>query len=93
MSDTRLAVVEERLDQLEEDVASLKKNKPGRRAKVLTNLRQSGVCALHEDMDSAECPDANVYRHQQGCRGTACVKANQEYYAEYRAKTRDDSEE
>jgi hypothetical protein len=86
MSDTRLDVVEERLDQLETEVAALQRNKPGRRAKVLTNLRQPGVCALHEDIDSAECSDANVYRHQQGCRGTGCVIANTEYYAEYRAK-------
>lgn len=92
MSDARLDVVEDRLDQLETDVAILKKNKPGRRAKVLSNLRQPGVCALHDEMDSAECPDANVYRHQQGCRGTACVVANQAYYEEYRAKARNGAE-
>jgi hypothetical protein len=86
MSDTRLDVVEERLDQLEADVAGLKRNKPGRKAAVLTNLRMPGVCAMHADIDSAECPDANVYRHQQGCRGTGCVRENQEYYAGYRSK-------
>jgi hypothetical protein len=86
MSDTRLDVVEERLDVLETEVASLKRNKPGRRAAVLTNLHQPGVCAMHEGIDSAECPNANVYRHQQGCRGTACVRENSEYYAGYRAK-------
>ncbi len=95
MTDTNITWIEPRIDQverrlsdLETEVSLLKRNKPGRRAKTLSNLKQPGVCAIDSDIDSATCPDANVYRHQQGCRGTACVRVNAEYYDDYRAKAR-----
>ena len=72
---------------LETEVALLRKAKPGRKPRIIeSELRKPGVCAITPEMDSAECPDANVYRHQQGCRGTACVQVNTNYYEEYRAK-------
>jgi len=44
------------------------------------------ICALDETRDSAECPDATVYRHQQGCRGVACVRRYTDYYSDYRKR-------
>lgn len=76
--------IEDRITSLERRVDTLESNRPGRKAKPLIRS-EVGVCGLHPDIDSATCTDATVYRHQQGCLGTACVLANETYYREYRA--------
>ena len=50
----------------------LESERPGRKAKPLIALRQDGVCAVSPDINSAGCPDASIFRYQQGCHGTAC---------------------
>jgi hypothetical protein len=64
------------LDRLVKRVDALEANRPGRKAKPLVALRQDGVCAVNPDIDSATCPDASIFRYQQGCHGTHC-KAKQ----------------
>lgn len=61
---------------LAERVKALEANRPGRKAKPLVALRQDGVCAVSPEIDSAECPDASIFRYQQGCHGNRC-KAKQ----------------
>jgi hypothetical protein len=59
-----------------ERVTALEANRPGRKAKPLVALRQDGVCAVSPGIDSTECPDASIFRYQQGCHGNRC-KAKQ----------------
>jgi hypothetical protein len=70
---------------LEAQVEFLMKERPGRKMKPNVVSKQ-GVCGINPDCNSAECPDASIYRYQQGCQGELCVKINRDYYAEYRAK-------
>jgi hypothetical protein len=79
--------VQERLVLLESKVASLEKARPGRK-KVPILVKKDGVCGINPDRDSSTCPDAGVYRHQQGCKGTACAKINEDYYKKYRAENK-----
>lgn len=78
--------LEDRVTVLEDEVERLKtKQQPGRKKVPMLAPHQPGVCGLDPDCDSAECEQFSVYRYQQGCRGTACVGRNREYYAENRA--------
>lgn len=51
-----------------------------------------GVCLKGFD-DSAECDAPSIYQRQQkGCRGTACVIYSNEYYRNYRAQKKAETE-
>ena len=78
--DTRLARVEARL-------ALLERERPGRKAMPIV-VSEEHVCGVDPDSDSAECPHASLYRRQKGCLGDACVKINDEYYANRRKAAR-----
>lgn len=84
MSDNSITI-EERIEALEQRVAFLEKERPGRRMKPNVTS-QPGICGINPDCDSKTCEDASIYRYQQGCQGEKCVKINREYYADYRAK-------
>lgn len=75
--------VKARLISLEERVAHLEKERPGRKPRPIL-VSEEHVCGLDPERDSATCPDATVYRRQKGCRGDACVKKAVNYYGEYR---------
>lgn len=82
----------QRLDDLRDEVDALNirieaSRAHKRRAKVPL-VSEVNVCGLHPEVDSAVCPNANVYRFQQGCMGTSCVEKNRQYYADRRAKKR-----
>lgn len=79
--------VEDRISALEKRVEFLEKERPGRRMRPNVTS-QTGVCGIVPERDSATCPDASIYRYQQGCRGESCVKIHKDYYADYRAKRR-----
>ena len=66
------AEVEARLAALEA------KGARGRQARPLL-ISAEGVCGLDPDRDSAECPDASLYRRKQGCKGTACKQMATDY--------------
>ena len=80
-------------DELAEEISDLKqrisvmeqRTRAGRRPKPLV-VKDAGVCCIDPEGSDTDCPHASVYRHQQGCRGAACVSVNQEYYAQYREK-------
>lgn len=79
------ATLAERVAALERQVDFLSKERPGRKMKP--NLKSSPhLCGIQPGRDSATCPDASIYRYQQGCQGDKCVKINHDYYADYRAK-------
>jgi hypothetical protein len=59
------------------------KNKGGRPGKTLL-VKAEGVCGLHPDIDSDQCPDASLYRRRQGCGGDACHRASSTYYKKIR---------
>lgn len=72
----KVETLEARMDEIK---------RPGPPAKKLLST-EVGVCGLDPDCDSAMCTEGNLYRHQQGCRGTKCVAENQAYYRAYRAE-------
>lgn len=72
-----------RVEALEERVAALEGERPGR--KVLpTVATDDHVCGVDPERDSTTCPDGSLYRRRKGCRGDACVQAANEYYEQYR---------
>ena len=79
-----VAALRERVTQLELQVGELVALSKIRTRPVKESAMN--VCALDAERDSAECSDATVYRHQQGCRGVACVRRYQDYYADYRKR-------
>lgn len=79
--------LEASVDRLRERIEYLESSRPGRKKKPIV-AKEKGVCGIDPSRDSTTCPDANLYRHQQGCRGAACCAANTGYYAEYRAKNK-----
>jgi cell division septum initiation protein DivIVA len=72
--------------ELSERVDALEHRRSTKATPVL--VKEVGVCGLNPEINSGACPNATVYRHQQGCMGTACTEVNRKYYAEYRAKKR-----
>lgn len=82
--------LERRVTEMEERLDGLSDGR-GRKPRPIVQS-EVGVCGLDPDSeDSAQCLSANVYRYQQGCRGTGCVMANSQYYADYRARRREKS--
>jgi hypothetical protein len=74
--DARFALLEQRIEALEGA-------RPGRKRRpILVSI--DGVCGLDPTRDSKTCPDANLYRRNQGCQGTACLVRAAEYYQERR---------
>lgn len=88
MTDTPVSM-EERVSALEQRVSFLEKERPGRRMRPNVTS-QSGVCGIDPSCDSKTCPDASIYRYQQGCQGDRCTEINRAYYADYRAKKRNE---
>lgn len=82
-----LSELTNRLAALEKTLQDIKASKPGRKGRPLLTS-EVGVCGLDPTRDSAQCQDSTIYRYQQGCRGTACVEINRNYYNDYRAKQR-----
>src|SRR4249919_2133601 len=62
----------QKVDALTKRVDALEASRPGRKAKPMLYLKQHGVCALDAERDSTTCPDASIFRYQQGCHGHAC---------------------
>lgn len=83
MSDT----LEERVTNLEQAVAHLMRERPGRKP-VPVLVSEYGVCGLDPSCNSSECTNASLYRRQKGCLGDACRTKSASYYQEYRAKER-----
>lgn len=80
-----VAALHRKYAALDTQVQFLMKERPGRKMKPNVESKP-GVCGINPDCNSAECEDASIYRYQQGCQGTKCVKINRDYYADYRAK-------
>lgn len=76
------AEVEARLKALEAVKAR------GRQARKIL-VSEEGICGLDPERYSATCPDANLYRHRQGCRGTACKNKATAYYKSRRVERGD----
>lgn len=84
MADDELPV-EIRLAALEDRVARLEGGRSGRKALPIV-ITCEGTCGVTASTASEECEHASIYRHQQGCRGTACVEITRAYYKDYREK-------
>jgi hypothetical protein len=91
MSDQTVSA-EDRIAALEQRVSLLERERPGRRLRPNVTS-QSGVCGINIDCDSKKCPDASIYRYQQGCLGDKCVKINRDYYTAYREKRKQKNNE
>jgi hypothetical protein len=76
--------LETRIATLEAKVEYLEKGRSGRKGKPIL-VSVENVCGVDPAIDSSTCPDASLYRRQQGCQGVACSKKSSEYYAAYRA--------
>jgi len=83
--------LETRVARLEEQVARLEGGRSGRKALPIL-VSQAGVCGVDPDSDDSTCPFASIYRHQKGCRGTACTTLSSEYYKQYRKNRAQDGE-
>jgi hypothetical protein len=75
----------DRIVSLEKRVEALEKERSGRKPKPVIAVER-GVCGIDPDRDSATCPDASLYRRNQGCLGTACLAKASKYYSERRTK-------
>lgn len=76
---------EQRVTALEQRVKLLESERPGRKLTPIV-VSEAGVCGIDPKRNSATCGDANVYRYQKGCRGTACTQIYEDYYRSYRKK-------
>lgn len=72
-----------RVKALEERVAALEGERPGRKALPIVAF-EPGVCGVEPDRNSAVCPDASLYRRRKGCQGLACMQKAADYYDVYR---------
>jgi hypothetical protein len=79
--------IEARLASLEARVESLEGSRPGRKRLPIV-VKAEGICGVDPERDAGSCEDASLYRHQQGCKGTACKRIASEYWAQYRARKR-----
>jgi hypothetical protein len=77
-------VTEAAFTQLEKRVEALEKTRSGRKGRPIL-ISAEGVCGLDPDRDSVTCPDATLYRRNQGCMGTACMAKASKYYSDRRA--------
>jgi hypothetical protein len=71
--------------QLEKRVEALEKHRSGRKGRHIV-VSEEGVCGLAPERDSITCPEASLYRRNQGCMGEACMKKASKYYSDRRAK-------
>jgi hypothetical protein len=74
-----------RLAALEERVAALELERPGRSPMPIL-VSQRGVCGVDPDSNSITCPHASLYRRRKGCLGHGCQQASSEYYERYRTQ-------
>mgnify|MGYP000508836123 CR=1 FL=1 len=88
----RLSLLEDLVAALASELEEVKARRPGPKPAKLVAPKQPGVCAIDPDCDSYSCDRASIYRHQQGCRGTACVIKNNDYYADRRSGDRPDTD-
>jgi hypothetical protein len=72
--------------QLEKRVEALEKHRSGRKGRPIL-VSEVGVCGLDPERNSTLCPDATLYRRNQGCQGEACLKKASKYYSDRRAKS------
>jgi hypothetical protein len=77
--------LEARVAALEERVASLEGERPGRKALPI-RVSELGVCGVDPESDSITCPHASLYRRRKGCLGVSCTAKAAEYYEEYRGR-------
>ena len=73
------AVTREEFDALAERVTALENARPGRKRRLLL-VSEKGVCGLDPSRDSSGCPDASLYRRNQGCKGNACMIVSANHY-------------
>ena len=71
--------------ELKVRVRSLEAERPGRKPRPLIATKQFDVCALDPKRNSARCPDASIYRYQNGCHGAACRLMQHEAYERRKA--------
>lgn len=68
--------IEQRTAALEQRVAVLESERPGRKPKPMLAIRQRDVCALDPSLNTAAlsgaCTESSIYRYQSGCHGAAC---------------------
>ena len=76
--------IEARVASLEDRVAALEGERPGRKALPIV-VSERGVCGVDPESDSTTCPHASLYRRRKGCLGVGCTKKSSEYYDEYRS--------
>lgn len=82
--------VNDRISALEKRITVLESERPGRKPQPLLAIRQRGICGLDPSRDSATCPEASIYRYQNGCHGDACRAKQHNAYE--RRKTRKEAE-
>lgn len=71
------------LTAVKQRVEALEAKRSGRK-RVPIVVSELGVCGIDPERDAASCPDASIYRRQQGCKGTACMNITSAYWANYR---------
>lgn len=64
--------------QLEKRVEALEKHRSGRKGRPII-VSETGICGLDPDRNSTLCPEASLYRRNQGCMGEACLKKASKY--------------
>jgi hypothetical protein len=83
---TRLASLEATIRSQDRRIQTLEGRRPGRKALPVV-VSQLHVCGVDQEIDSATCPHASLYRRQKGCKGDRCVEISQRYYDKRRKKT------
>lgn len=77
--------LESRVHSLEDRVAALEGERPGRKALPIL-VSEQGVCGVDPESDSTTCPHASLYRRRKGCLGAGCMQKSSEYYEGYRGR-------
>jgi hypothetical protein len=77
--------LESRVASLEDRVAALEGERPGRKALPIL-VSEMGVCGVDPESDSTTCPHASLYRRRKGCLGVSCTAKATEYYEDYRSR-------
>ena len=78
----RILSLETQVAELTERIEHLESSRPGRKALPMTPIE--GLCAVEPGRDPSTCPNASLYRRQQGCTGVGCKLAASKYWSEYR---------
>ena len=82
---TEVEALRAELASVKQQLAALEAKRPGRK-RVPIVVSEVGICGIDPERDAASCPDASIYRRQQGCKGTACMNVTSAYWASYRNK-------